>query len=320
MRDDSTDNLWAVVLAAGRGTRLAAVTRTLCGRELPKQFVALTSERTLLQETMERIAPLVPPSRTVVVASDVHHDLAVAQLRAYPGVEIVRQPADRGTGPGVMLPLAHVLARNPRARVAVFPSDHHVQRPGPFLASLRRTLLAGVGAPAGVALLGVPAERPATDLGWIVPGERIADGASRVQRFVEKPGLDAALTLLQAGALWNTLVVAGSAAALWHLGRRHMPQQTRRFERYLACIGHPAAPRALEGLYGDMPPADFSRNVLQVSAGLAVVPVVDSGWFDCGTPERLLEWLSASADPPGILARLSRHDRARSDGGALAMA
>jgi mannose-1-phosphate guanylyltransferase len=325
MNDESAENLWAIVLAAGRGTRLATVTRALCGRELPKQFVALTSTRTLLQETMDRIAPLVPPSRTVVVSSDTHHDLAVAQLRGYPGVEIVRQPDDRGTGPGVMLPLAHVLARDPRARVAVLPSDHHVQRAGAWLSAIRRSLHAAARTPAGVALLGVPAERPATDLGWILPGDRIDDGASRILRFVEKPALDSALTLLQAGGLWNTMVVAGSAAALWHLGRRHMPQQTRRLERYLGCLGHPAAAQALAGLYGDMPTADFSRNVLQVSAGLAVVPVVDSGWFDCGTPERLLEWLSATADPPGILARLRRAggglgERPRGDGSITAVA
>jgi mannose-1-phosphate guanylyltransferase len=303
---ESVENLWAIVLAAGRGTRLAAVTRTLCGRDLPKQFVALTSSRTLLQETMDRIAPLVPPERTIVVTSDTHYDLCVSQLRGYPGVEIVLQPADRGTGPGVLLPLAHVLARDPRARVAVFPSDHHVQRPGAFLLGVRRALMAAARTPAGVALLGVPAERPATDLGWIVPGERLAEGASRLQRFVEKPGAEAALTLLEAGALWNTMVVAGSAAALWHLARRHLPEQTRRFEKYLGCIHHPAAPIALADLYAEMASADFSRSVLQVSLGLAVVAVVDSGWFDCGTPERLLEWLAATADPPGILARLRR--------------
>jgi mannose-1-phosphate guanylyltransferase len=320
---DSVENLWAIVLAAGRGTRLAAVTRTLCGRDLPKQFVALTSSRTLLQETMDRIAPLVPPERTIVVTSDTHYDLCVSQLRGYPGVEVVLQPADRGTGPGVLLPLAHVLARDPRARVAVFPSDHHVQRPAPFLNAIRIALQAAAGTPAGVALLGVPAERPATDLGWIVPGDRTAEGASRLQRFVEKPGAEAALTLLQAGALWNTMVVAGSAAALWHLARRHIPEPTRRFEKYLGCIHHPAAAVALADLYAEMPSADFSRSVLQVSVGLSVVNVVDSGWFDCGTPERLLEWLVATSDPPGILARLRRAaagERTRPELGASAMA
>ena len=140
MKDDADrgKRLWAVVLAAGKGTRLGSVTRALCGRELPKQFVALTTQRTLLQETVERIAPLVPHERTVVVVSDRYAEIARAQLAFYPGVEIVVQPSDRGTGPGVMLGLAHVLARAPEADVAVFPSDHHIERPEALLNAVRR--------------------------------------------------------------------------------------------------------------------------------------------------------------------------------------
>jgi mannose-1-phosphate guanylyltransferase len=307
MKQNSAENLWAVVLAAGRGSRLASVTRSLCGRELPKQFVALTSARTLLQETMDRIAPLIPPERTVVVVSETHDEIARAQLRDYPGVEIVRQPLDRGTGPGVLLPLAHVLARAPHAPVAIFPSDHHVHRPAPFLEAIKRALRLVERTPTGVALLGVAAERPASDLGWIVPGDRIGPvGGARVQQFVEKPATERAMTLLQAGALWNTMVVVGSVGGLWRMGRRHMPEQARALERYVHHIGRPEALEILSRLYEDMNAADFSRQVLQTSPGLSVVPVIDSGWFDCGTPDRLFEWLRATADPPGILARLRK--------------
>src|SRR5262245_61653782 len=119
--------LWAVVLAAGQGTRMSPVTRLLCGRPLPKQFVPLLSDRTLLQETMDRIGPLIPPQRTVVVVGEGYEDLARTQLREFHGVEMVSQPLDLGTGPGILLPLSHVFARDPRATVAVFPSDHHLR-------------------------------------------------------------------------------------------------------------------------------------------------------------------------------------------------
>src|SRR5687768_8299517 len=93
-------HLWAIVLAAGKGSRLGPLTKALCGRELPKQFVALTTDRTLLQETMERISGLIPPERTVVVVSDRYQEIARVQLVDYPGCEVVVQPLDRGTGPG----------------------------------------------------------------------------------------------------------------------------------------------------------------------------------------------------------------------------
>jgi mannose-1-phosphate guanylyltransferase len=98
------DRLWAVVLAAGEGTRLAALTRTLYGTAVPKQFAPLLGERTMLQLTIDRIAPLVPAERTVVVVDQTQESLARAQLEDYPGVLIVLQPGNRGTGPGVLLP------------------------------------------------------------------------------------------------------------------------------------------------------------------------------------------------------------------------
>jgi mannose-1-phosphate guanylyltransferase len=92
------ENLWAIVLAAGRGKRLAEVTRAIHGREVPKQFAALWGDRTFLQRTLDRVAMLVPPERTVVVVAEDQRRVAEQQLAGYPGLEIVRQPADRGRG------------------------------------------------------------------------------------------------------------------------------------------------------------------------------------------------------------------------------
>jgi mannose-1-phosphate guanylyltransferase len=306
MEDNTTpsNQLWAVVLAAGRGTRLGSVTRALCGRELPKQFVALTTERTLLQETIERIASLAPPERTVVVVSEQYAEIARAQLALHEGIEIVVQPEDRGTAAGVMLGLAHVRARAPEAEVAIFPSDHHIDRPEALVNAVRRGRQVAGRVPSGIALLGVPAERAASDLGWIVPGQRRIPGGTDVQAFVEKPAPDRAMELLASGALWNTMVMVTSVAALWRLFRRHLPAQTRAFERYVRVIQRSRSYRLLSLLYDRMRPADFSRDLMEVTAGLAVVPMVDAGWFDCGTPERLVAWLTSASDPSGILSRL----------------
>jgi mannose-1-phosphate guanylyltransferase len=304
MEKSALGSTWAVVLAAGQGTRMAPVTRLLCGRHLPKQYVALVSERTLLQETMDRIAPVIPPERTVVVVSEAYEALAREQLEEFSGVEIVVQPRDVGTGNGVLLPLAHVMARDPRGRVAIFPSDHHIRRPEAFLEALERSFEVAAQSADGVALLGAHAERPATDLGWIVPGEDLGDFGARVKRFVEKPAEPMASLLMSAGGLWNTLVVTGAVSAVWNLCQAHLPTQTRLFGRYVGRVASPAAPLYLARLYEELAPADFSRDILQNAAGLAVVPMVDAGWFDCGTPERLVEWLRKTSDDAGILRRL----------------
>jgi mannose-1-phosphate guanylyltransferase len=297
--------LWAIVLAAGQGSRMTPVTHLLCGRPLPKQFVPLVSERTMLQETLDRMAPLIPARRTVVVVAEGHEELARVQLADRPGVEIVAQPRDLGTGPGLLLPLTHVLARDPDATVAVFPSDHHFERAEPLRKALGLALTAAEEASAGVALLGARAEHPASDLGWIVPLGQTSAGVGLVGRFVEKPPERTARALLASGALWNTMLMVGKAQAFWRLCRAHLPNQTQSFSLYLGRVQQPEAAAYREFLYRTIPPADFSRGVLEKAAGLAVVPLVDSGWFDCGTPERFIEWLRKTADRYGVLPRLA---------------
>jgi mannose-1-phosphate guanylyltransferase len=91
--------------------------------------------RSLLQETMDRVAPLVPPEHTVVVVGLAHEELARLQLREYEGAEIVVQPKNLDTGPGILLLLTHVLSRDPEASVVVLPSDHYIANPRPFLSA-----------------------------------------------------------------------------------------------------------------------------------------------------------------------------------------
>src|SRR5712691_5007185 len=119
---------WAVVLAAGDGARLRPLTRLLYEQDLPKQFAVIEGGRSLLQSTLDRLAARFPAERTVVVGKS-QETVARHQLRDFAGVEIVAQPRNLGTGPGLLLPLARVRAREPGARVAVFPSDHHVPSP-----------------------------------------------------------------------------------------------------------------------------------------------------------------------------------------------
>jgi mannose-1-phosphate guanylyltransferase len=306
------DELWAIVLAGGEGTRLASVTRLLCGRETPKQYVALDGTRTLLQRTMDRLGSLVPPHRTVVVVARAHGELAESQLAQYAGVHLVSQPHNAGTGPGLLLPLSLIKARCPDATVIVTPADHHLPNRGAFLSSVRAAAEVASHAPAGLALLGADAEGPATDLGWIVPREAAATDlvgdqtVDLVDRFVEKPPLPVAKRLFRDGGLLNTLVIVGSVEAFWRQAREHMPRQTGLFAEYVDALARRRESEAgdaqaeaevdvvLDRVYRAMPAADLSRALLQAARGLAVVRLKDSGWCDCGTPERLLSCLEGT--------------------------
>lgn len=299
--------LWSLVLAAGEGSRLAPLTHELYGKALPKQFAALAGDQTLLQETVARLLPVVPSSRTVVVVPAAYGRLAESQLAPFGDADVVRQPRNVGTGPGLLLPLARIRAWAPDATVLVSPSDHHYRAPQHFLDKIPVAIKAAQSSTAGLCLLGVSAEKASTDLGWIVadsPEGARSTGAA-VDRFVEKPAAAAAAQLHRQGGIWNTFVMVGSVSAFWKLLEQHLPQQTRLFDDYVAAVGKRNEATVLRRIYDTIAPADFSRDVLAHAPGLRVVSVDGAGWSDLGTPERLMETLAGTPALAALKKRLS---------------
>jgi mannose-1-phosphate guanylyltransferase len=306
---------WAVVLAAGDGTRLRPLTRLLYGEDLPKQFAAIEGERSLIQVTLDRLASHFAPERTVVVVGKPYEAIARRQLRDYEGVDVVVQPRNLGTGPGLLLPLARIRTRDRSARVAVFPADHYVSRPKQLLDGVGSALDAA--ARPGLTLIGVQADRAETEYGWIVPGHRASKNAAAIQvvhRFVEKPDRAIAEKLLRQGALWNTFISIGRVREFWAAAHRHLPRVARLLDLYAERVGQTDEGSLLERLYAKMEPANFSRSVLEKTRGLGVLRVRDSGWSDWGTPSRVFESLRGTPSGERLLMRL---ENSRNTGTAL---
>jgi mannose-1-phosphate guanylyltransferase len=306
VKRERLDGVRAVVLAGGDGSRLASLTRRLYGAAVPKPFAELAGNRSMLQRTLERIASLVEPARTLVVAPRAQAGRALVQLGLFPGVELLLQPGDHGTGPGILLPLARLHALEPQATVVFFPSDHHIPDPGPLLDVVRRAV-DDVGSDAWqVALIGVEPDREEPELGWIVPGPPIAPGVCSVTSLVDRPLPPEARRLREADGMWNSFVMIGRVQALWDLARRHLPAQATRFESYMAADGRLDDARGLARLYERMPSASFGSDVLARADGLAVYRVRASGWCDWGTPAKVFESLAATPDHEDLLRRLER--------------
>lgn len=294
---------YVVILAGGEGQRLAPLTRALYGTDLPKQFAVLAGERSLMQTTIERAQALTRLDRMSVVVTAHHEAIARAQLVPYPGVELVVQPRNLDTGPGLLLPLVRILVRDAGARVVFLPSDHHVANPAPIAEALAES--AGAGLRDRIALLGVTPTNPEVEYGWIVRGAPIA--ASRgfaVHRFHEKPTPSVAEELWHGGGLWNTFISAGPAARFWDLARRHLPRHTARFEYYAMTIDALDEADALQRVYDGMPPANFSREILANADDLVVIPVTGSGWSDWGSPQRVFASLAGTDGHARLVARI----------------
>jgi mannose-1-phosphate guanylyltransferase len=311
---DTHGSLWAIVLAGGDGTRLASLTEQLYGEPLPKQFAVLAGDRSLLQATIDRLLPLVPPSRTVIVVPLAYEALAREQVAKRYGmagpVHIVVQPANRGTGPGVMLPLAHVLALDPHARVVVAPSDHHYRDADSFRSAVSAAARQTATVP--LTLVGAEADHAETEYGWIEPGESLGDGMRRVARFIEKPSAPVARELYARGFLWNTFTMVAAAARLWEISEGRMPVQATLIH---ACVARNASKgRCLARAYDAMESVSFSRAVLERTADLGVVSAPGCGFSDWGSPARVAASLRGTPDLDRLMSRITSRSSTNAGG------
>ena len=127
---------WALVLAAGEGSRLRALTTTN-GVAVPKQFCSLHDGPSLLQEALHRAEAVAPRQRICTIVAEQHRRWWQGPLWSLPSQNIIVQPENRGTAAGLLLPLLHIEARDPQARVVVLPSDHYVRDEATLARSLR---------------------------------------------------------------------------------------------------------------------------------------------------------------------------------------
>ena len=286
-------DVWGIVLAGGEGTRLLPLTRYIAGDHCPKQFCTVSGPGTLLSQTLARMAPLIPPKRTVVVGNRAHTGYLRRELPG-PVPHTLLQPANKGTGPGILWPAHWVSWRDPEAIVAVFPSDHFVHQERAFLAYVARAVRIVRRSAELVVLLGLDPDGPDEGYGWIEPGEP-APGAPwcfRVRGFWEKPTAERARTFFRSGLLWNSLVVVARVRTLKSLGRRYLPGIDARLSKIQAVAGSGDEAGALQQAYALMRAADFSQDVLERGAeGLVVLPVHGVLWSDWGTPERVVRTL-----------------------------
>lgn len=294
---------WALVLAAGEGSRLRGLTRDGRGIPIPKQFCSLQGGPALLQEALQRASAVAPLPRICSVVAEQHREWWMPLLSYLPEQNVFVQPKNRGTAHGILLPLLRIAERDPDATLILLPADHYLRDEGIMAAALRRAAAMAHSDRSSIYLLGVEPDEPDTELGYILPGSPSREGAAEVLRFVEKPNEIRARVLLDQGALWNVFIMAAGVRALLSL-----------FDSsYASTI---AGMRGLDGetlgsVYQRLPTLDFSKHVLQGNESiLRVLTVPHCGWTDLGTPERvglILERLpdSRTAGYPPLPAHVS---------------
>jgi mannose-1-phosphate guanylyltransferase len=288
---------YGLILAGGRGTRFWPRSR----KRSAKQVLNVVGERSLIQATVDRLAPMIPPERLWVLTNDHLRETIVKQLPEIPKRQILAEPAQRNTAPAIGLAAQILHGIDPRAVMGVFPSDHVIAREPAYRAAVRIALK---GASQGrLMVVGIEPRWPETGYGYIKfpQGTKAgADGALKVHGFVEKPDLPKARRYVKAGNFyWNSGMFFWPTGLLLEELRRHLPR-TATLLASLPAFGSRRFASALESAFPLCDNISIDFGVMEKAATVYGVAAGDFGWNDVGSWNAVYELLERDAQGNSI--------------------
>jgi mannose-1-phosphate guanylyltransferase len=286
---------YPVILAGGRGTRFWPLSR----RKRAKQMLALDGDRTMIQQTVDRLLPLADVKRFWIVTNGDLRDGIARQLPKLPKKQIVAEPVGRNTAPAIGL-AAFILEReDPEAILGLFPSDHVIADEKAFQKTIKRAVeLAAAGE--NMVVMGIQPHRAETGYGYIEAGGASQTGVLDVRRFTEKPDAANAEKFVAAGNFyWNSGMFVWGAQTLANALREHLPSTAKILAEIAAAYGT----RKFDSVFGRLYPkcenisVDYAilepRSAKGVgNSHLYCIPS-NFGWNDLGSWAALYEHRSA---------------------------
>jgi mannose-1-phosphate guanylyltransferase len=240
---------------------------------LPKQFLPLATDQSLLADTVARFSPMIPPERTIVLTGASLVSAARAAAPSIPAENFLAEPQPAGTAAALVWAALTIESRSPGAVMCCVHADWSIANPQRFRDALDA---AAALAPARAALVtvGIVPTRPDPGFGYILPGELLEGSARRVGRFMEKPSRERAAELIAYGGLWNSGIFVWEAARFLHEVRNRTPELAG------ALAAPPGDAAAFFGAVHT--PISVDVGVLERSTNVLVIPG-DFGWDDIGT-------------------------------------
>jgi len=302
-----------VILAGGSGTRFWPRSR----RARAKQVLALDGERSMIQQTVERLKPLAVFEKTWIITNEyLAHEIA-DQLPGLPAGQIVQEPVARNTAPACGLAAFLIERENPNAVLGVFPSDHVIGDEPRFLKALQKAIhVAAAGE--NIVVLGIEPARAETGYGYIETGDFTDDdSALHVRRFIEKPNQNRAEEFVAAGNYyWNSGMFLWSAGTLAKAVREHLPETAPLLETIAAAYGTPQFAEVFHKVYPKCENISVDYAVLEPRSAkgehlsnLFCLPA-EFGWNDLGSWSSLYEYQHDTrlrGDPDGNVTDVGGH-------------
>jgi mannose-1-phosphate guanylyltransferase len=284
--------MYALIMAGGTGTRLWPRSRS----ETPKQFLPLLGERTMLQQTVDRIAPIIGPEHVFIVTGQRYIDLVAEQLPDVPRANIIGEPSGKGSAPAIGLGALQIAQTDGEGVMVVLSSDHQIGKPDQFRDALEAA--EQVARDGYLVTLGVQPTAPHTGYGYIERSSTLGTfndfQAYDVARFVEKPDRATAEEYLATGLYsWNAGIFVWRVDAIMEAFSRYMPGLRQELDA-LAATGAAPGEDAFNHVWEQIAPITIDYGVMERAQRVAVLPI-EIGWSDVGDWDTLAGLANAEA-------------------------
>lgn len=286
MKGYSHMQYYAVIMAGGGGTRFWPLSR----QQMPKQLLNISGNDVMINESIKRIADLIPLSNIFVVTNrkqkDIINELLLNDL---PRENILFEPVGRNTAACIAFAAMTINSRCPDAVMCVLPSDHHIGDEDGFRRTIRH---AGQTAEETGKLItiGIKPTFPATGYGYIkyeAEDNPCCNGAYEVTSFVEKPDIERAREYQKQGNyLWNSGMFVWKVSTILENMMRYLPRLYKAMSRIREYIGSKKEEENIESVYKELQSISIDFGIMERSDDVLVIPG-SFGWNDVGSWDSL---------------------------------
>lgn len=300
--------LHAVIMAGGSGTRFWPLSR----RSLPKQFLTLSGERSLIQTAFDRCQPVIPGDQFWVVTNESMISTTAGHLPEIPANHLFPEPCARNTAPCVGLAAMALAAEDPEAIMLVMPADHVIAPIEKFQEAVNAAVKVIEESPEQLVLFGVPPTVPATGFGYIERGQQLSKGVYQVESFREKPDRETAEGYLRSEDFyWNCGIFVWKATTILQELETHQPELSLALNHLKESYGTPTWSDSLNEIFPEMPSVSIDYAVLEHSEQISVVEA-PFGWDDVGSWEAMSRLNPQDAAGNTIVGKASLVDSSNS--------
>jgi mannose-1-phosphate guanylyltransferase len=290
---------YAIIMAGGAGTRFWPASRAA----LPKQLLPLTSDRTMIQATVDRARGLASLDRILIVTNAALLNAMREQIPDLPATSILGEPCKRDTAPCVGLAARIVRQREGNATMLVMPADHVIDTTAQFHEAVRQGVLLIDEDPRRIVTFGVRPSYPAESFGYIERGEELQPGVFRVRMFREKPNAETARKYLaEQRFYWNSGIFLWRAQTIDDALARYEPEMHQRLAAIADTYGTESFPQTFAREFAAIRGKSIDYAVMERYEHVVVIEA-PFAWDDVGSWQAIARLRGVDADGNTIMGQ-----------------